>query len=144
MSTRENQPEQIPGSGLPPGQTVETAGGNFVVVAMGGDRYAFYAHLQTNSVRVKRGDRVSPGQIIGLLGNTGNTDGAHLHFHVMDSPDPLEANGLPFVFDRIRAQGTVTDPELLQTGQPVTVDASSFSGRRKRQMPLNDQAMRFR
>ena len=36
--------------------------------------------------------------MIGSLGNSGNTDAPHLHFHMMDTPDPLRANGLPFVF----------------------------------------------
>jgi hypothetical protein len=56
------------------------AGGNHVVVAIGHDRFAFYAHLQPGSVRVAVGDRVSVGETLGLLGNSGNSNGPHLHF----------------------------------------------------------------
>jgi len=54
--------------------------------------------MQPGSLRVTQGDRVTRGQVIGLLGNFGNTDAPHLHFHVMDGPSPLRANGLPYTF----------------------------------------------
>jgi hypothetical protein len=64
---------------LPP-ITAADAGGNHVVVAIGHNRFAFYAHLQPGSVRVEMGDRVSVGETLGLLGNSGNSNGPHLHF----------------------------------------------------------------
>jgi len=42
---------------------------------------------------------VDAGDQVGRLGNSGNTDSPHLHFHVMDSPNPLASNGLPFVLE---------------------------------------------
>ena len=60
---------------------------------IGEGNYAFYAHLKTGSVKVKAGDQLSAGQVIATLGNTGNTDAPHLHFHVMSTPDPLRSNG---------------------------------------------------
>jgi hypothetical protein len=142
VRTQDGLPEQVPGS-LPEGETVQTAGGNYVVVAMGRGRYAFYAHMQPGSLRVGVGDRVKPGEVIGLLGNTGNTDAAHLHFHVMDSASPLQSNGLPFVFSRMRGQGLITDPAVLPTGAPVTIDRAAFAGARRGEMPLNDQVVGF-
>jgi hypothetical protein len=44
---------------------------------------AIYGHL--NEVKAKIGERVSPGEIIGLSGNTGNSTGAHLHFGLKDA-----------------------------------------------------------
>ena len=123
---------------------MQSAGGNHVVVDMGEGRYAFYAHMQPGSLRVERGDRVEPGDVLGLLGNTGNTDGAHLHFHIMDSPSPLQSNGLPFTFTRMRGMGTITDPATLPTGAPVTIDQASFAGKRRGEMPLNNQVIAFR
>lgn len=142
VRVQDGLPEQTPGT-LPEGQTVQTAGGNYVVVDMGRGRYAFYAHMQPGSLRVKRGDRVKPGDVLGLLGNTGNTDAAHLHFHVMDSPSPLQANGLPFTFRRMTGLGQITDPATLATGAPVTIDAAAFSGLRHGQMPMADQVVGF-
>lgn len=142
VRTQDGLPEQVPGT-LPEGETVQTAGGNYVVVAIGHGRYAFYAHMQPGSLRVEPGDRVEPGEVIGLLGNTGNTDAAHLHFHVMDSPSPLQSNGLPFVFTRMRGQGLITDPAVLPTGNPVTIDRDAFAGARRGEMPLNDQVVAF-
>jgi hypothetical protein len=135
-------PEQTPGA-LPAGATVQNAGGNYVVVSIGNGRYAFYAHMQPGSIRVKQGDRVRPGEIIGRLGNTGNTDAAHLHFHIMDSPSPLEANGLPFTFTTMTGEGRVSQPGVLQTGAAVPIDRAAFTGTRHSQMPLNEQVVGF-
>jgi hypothetical protein len=42
-----------------------------------------YAHMQYGSMRVKAGDHVKVGQVIGLVGNTGHSFGAHLHFEIL-------------------------------------------------------------
>jgi murein DD-endopeptidase MepM/ murein hydrolase activator NlpD len=104
--TRDGMPQGTPPHN-PPGQTVETAAGNYIMQDIGGGHYAFYAHLQPGSLRVHEGDHVTRGQVIGLLGNSGNSSEAHLHFHVSDANDPLMSEGVPFVFDRFRATGQV-------------------------------------
>jgi len=71
------------------------AGGNHVVVDIGGDRYAFYAHMRPGSVRVKIGERVKTGQVLGRVGNTGSSTEPHLHMHIVDRPSFLAANGVP-------------------------------------------------
>jgi Peptidase family M23 len=143
----DGMPEQTPGR-LPAGITVTTAGGNYVVVDIGGGRYAFYAHLQPGSPRVRAGDHVRAGDVIGLLGNTGNTDAPHLHFHVMDGPSPLQSNGLPFVFTAFTGQGVVTDEATLaDTTRPdasiVPVDRGRLSGPHRAQLPLDLQIVGF-
>jgi murein DD-endopeptidase MepM/ murein hydrolase activator NlpD len=84
--------------------TRDTNAGNWIALDLGDDRYAFYAHLQPGSIRVKAGDTVRKGQVIGLLGNSGNAVGPHLHFHVGDeyslNGGDLNGNeGLPFIFE---------------------------------------------
>jgi len=74
-----------------------------------GGRYGFYAHLQPGSLRVKKGDRVKKGQVLALVGNSGNTTGPHLHFHVMDGLTALGAQGLPYLIDSFAVQGMVRD-----------------------------------
>lgn len=54
--------------------TVETIAGNYVMLNLGLGRFALYAHLQPHKMRVKAGDTVRRGQVIGLLGNSGNSD----------------------------------------------------------------------
>jgi murein DD-endopeptidase MepM/ murein hydrolase activator NlpD len=48
---------------LPEGATIQMAAGNHVVVDIGKGRYAFYAHMQPGSLRVKVGDKVVTGQV---------------------------------------------------------------------------------
>jgi len=142
VSAQDRLAEQTPGS-LPEGQTVQSAGGNHVVVKLASKRYAFYAHMQPGSLRVEVGDRVRKGQIIGLLGNTGNTDAPHLHFHIMDGPSPLQSNGLPFVHPRFTGQGLISDESLLQSGEVVPVDTRVLSGHLRSAMPMGLQMVRF-
>jgi hypothetical protein len=142
VNTQNGLPEQVPGA-LPADATLQTAGGNFVVVDIGHGRYAFYAHMQPGSLRVKVGDRVRTGTVIGRLGNTGNTDQPHLHFHVMDGPSPLLSNGLPFTFTRFAGRGVVTDESLLSGTTPVPIDPTAMSGPHRRELPLNLQVIDF-
>jgi murein DD-endopeptidase len=90
-------PENIPGidSRAVP-ITLETVGGNHVILDLGGGHFAFYAHLQPGSLRVKLGDRVRRGQVVGLVGNSGNSTEPHLHFHIENGSSPLGAEGLPY------------------------------------------------
>jgi hypothetical protein len=114
-------PEQVPGTN-PSGLPLEQYAGNHIVQDLGDGNFALYAHLKTGSVKVKVGDRLSSGQVIALLGNTGNTDGPHLHFHVMSTPDPLRSNGLPFVLSSFTLDGRIASmdvEDVIEAGQPA-------------------------
>jgi hypothetical protein len=102
-------PEQVPGAS-PDGLTLDQYAGNHIVQDLGDGNYALYAHIKTGAVKVGVGDRLTVGQVIGSVGNTGNTDAPHLHFHVMSTPDPLRSNGLPFVFTEFRLDSRVAEP----------------------------------
>jgi len=57
--------------------------------------------------------------MIGRLGNTGNSDAPHLHFHIMNGPGPLSSDGLPFELRSFTSESTVTSPlDRLFTGEP--------------------------
>jgi murein DD-endopeptidase MepM/ murein hydrolase activator NlpD len=99
--------------------------------------------MQPGSVRVKPGDRVRTGQVLGLLGNSGNTDAPHLHFHVMDGPSPLLANGLPYVFGAFEGAGVVRDEDQLATNAPVAIDAASLLGPHQNQLPMTLEVVEF-
>ncbi|GAA4558277.1 hypothetical protein [Pseudonocardia xishanensis] len=80
--------------------------------------------------------------VLGILGNSGNTDAPHLHFHIMDGPSPLQSNGLPFVFTRFTGTGVVTDEAALTApfapqAPVVPVDAAGPAGPHRNQLPLN-------
>ncbi|MHA2365501.1 MAG: M23 family metallopeptidase [Candidatus Hodarchaeales archaeon] len=72
--------------------------GNYVIIDHKNDEYSFYAHMIPGSVKVKTGDRVKQGQTLGHLGNSGNSDGPHLHFQLMNGPDKPTSRGLPCSF----------------------------------------------
>ena len=97
-ATKDSIPENVPG-----GRAVKidliTVGGNFVGIDIGGGTYALYAHVQPGSLRVKVGDRVKRGQVIALLGNSGNSTEPHVHFQIADGPSFLAAEGLPYAAD---------------------------------------------
>ncbi|WP_169584403.1 peptidoglycan DD-metalloendopeptidase family protein [Antrihabitans stalactiti] len=77
-----------------------------MVIDIGDGRYAFYAHIKGGSVKVKPGDKVTKGQEIARLGNTGSATEAHLHFQVMAGTQPLTAMNQPSQFEKFTLQGT--------------------------------------
>ncbi len=76
-------------------------GGNNVILEIAPKVFAWYAHLRQGSLRVKVGDAVEAGAPIAKLGNTGPSEGPHLHFGLLDKPDPIAGRSLPFVFDQL-------------------------------------------
>ena len=65
---------------------------------MGPGVFALYAHIAPGQVTVHVGQQVRAGQVIGELGNSGNSTAPHLHFHLMNGPSPLTSQGIPFEF----------------------------------------------
>ena len=114
-------PEQVPGTN-PSGLPLDQYAGNHIVQVLGDGNYALYAHLKTGSIKVKVGDRLDSGQVIASLGNSGNSDGPHLHFHIMSTPDPLRSNGLPFVLSSFTLDGRIASmaaEDVIEAGKPA-------------------------
>ncbi len=116
IAIKDGIPENVPQSG----KTVvpidlNTVGGNYIVIDIGYGRYAFYAHLIPGSLQVKVGDIVRKGQVIAKVGNTGNSTEPHLHFHVVDGPSFLAANGVPYAFDQVAVY--LSSSNQLPTGE---------------------------
>ena len=138
-------PEQVPGVD-PTGLTLAQYGGNHVVQDLGNGNFAFYAHLKTGSVKVKPGDRLSAGQVLGNVGNTGNSTAPHLHFHVMSTPDPLRADGLPFVFRSFRLTDRLADMaavDAVEAGGPARPVPGSTVRAETNVSPLNLDVMTY-
>lgn len=128
VEVKDGIPENIPQSGKTAVPIdLNTVGGNYIVMDIGYGRYAFYAHLIPGSLKIKLGDIVRKGQVMGKLGNSGNSSEPHLHFHIVDTPSFLGANGVPYAFDQVAiysSQSTQQNGEVkykVLNNQPVSL-----------------------
>jgi hypothetical protein len=139
-------PEQIPGQ-FPSNIPLDQADGNSVILDLGNGRFALYAHMQPGSIRVKAGDHVKLGQVIGLVGDSGNSVAPHLHFQVMQGPTSLSSNGLPYEINRFeitgKTPGTEAFDEAESKGTPVAVTPVSPPQKVKNAMPLDQLIVAF-
>lgn len=97
----DGRPENVPGhfENFRPAVpvTLDTAGGNTVVLALSDGQFAHYFHLQPGSLQVKSGDRVHSGQLLARIGASGDAREPHLHFEVTTSPKMLAGEGVPYL-----------------------------------------------
>jgi murein DD-endopeptidase len=113
--------------------------GNHIILEIGPRVYATYAHLKPGSLRVAMGQRVTRGQVIGLVGNTGASGAPHLHFQVSEAPD-VTSDGVPYVHGAFDVVG-----RCQQTG-PALADQTCAhvpSEIHRDEIPLNGMLVRF-
>lgn len=111
VDLKDGIPENIPNSDKPAVPiSLDTVGGNYLLIDMGHGYYAFYAHLIPGSLKVKIGDTVNKDQVIAKLGNSGNSSEPHLHFHVVNKASPMAAEGVPYAFDHFDLRNSKTIP----------------------------------
>jgi len=123
---------------------LEDASGNYVALDLGQGRYAFYEHLKPGSIKVKAGDRVHSGQVIGALGYTGDSTGPHLHFHVADAKSPLLAEGLPYVFKRFDVLGVFETMDAFAKGELWSSRPQDEPRVRDNELPAANTVLQFR
>lgn len=121
-STSNGVQESTPFASSAP-ETKEGFGGNTVILKIADGVYAAYGHLQPGSITVKVGDTVKTGEVIGKLGNTGPSQGPHLHFGLLDKPDFFVGKSLPFVFKKATLVGTIDFATV--TGDEFTISPES-------------------
>jgi hypothetical protein len=145
-SVTDGLPEQTPGQ-YPTNIPIEQADGNSVVLDLGGGRYALYAHMQPGKMRVHSGETVTRGQVLGLVGNSGNSLAPHLHFHVANIALPLAANGLPYEIDSYRvtasSPGTSAFDEAEAKGTPLAITPISPARQVTNGLPLDQLIISF-
>jgi len=137
---------QIPGH-FPAAIPIEQADGNSIVLDLGGGRFAVYAHLQAGSLKVHKGETVRKGQVMALVGNSGNSLAPHLHFHVMDGASALVANGLPYEIDAFRitgrSAGTAEFDKAEADGTPLALTPVFPAERIANALPLDQLIISF-
>ncbi|MFC4312300.1 M23 family metallopeptidase [Steroidobacter flavus] len=94
--------------------------GNHVIIDHGDHVYSLYAHLRPASVRVRVGDNIAAGTLLGRLGSSGNSTEPHLHFQVCSGSSALQCNGMPVSFSNIRVLWAERE-RALQSGDIVIV-----------------------
>ncbi|WP_185284609.1 peptidoglycan DD-metalloendopeptidase family protein [Hymenobacter sp. NBH84] len=141
---RDGEPDQVPLAPLPPPTALTERGlmGNFVVLEIAPHVYVHYAHLQPGSVRVRVGDRVRRGDVLGRIGQSGNANAPHLHFQVSTAVTFEESEGTPFVFRFFERLGTATLGDVLDRSRPVPLDTVPACPHR-RQLPLDGDMIKF-
>jgi hypothetical protein len=146
MAVVDGVPEQTPGK-FPTNIPADEADGNSVILDLGEQRYAMYAHMQPGSIKVRKGERVKLGQVIGLVGNTGNSVAPHLHFQVMDRSSSLASNGLPYEIRDFeitgRTPGTEAFDEAEAKGTPLAVMPMTPAQQIRGALPLDQLMISF-
>ena len=137
--THDGVPDGIPATETKPADprvpiTLETIGGNLVQLDLGNGVFAAYAHLQPGSLRVKVGDKVKAGDVLGLLGNSGNSTEAHLHFQLMNANHILAAQGVPYEMEKFTVIGKA---DVQNDNKSMTWSAKPQS--REKELPLEDE-----
>lgn len=147
VASRNDLPEQVPGE-YPEGLPISDADGNNLVLDIGDGFYVNYAHMQPGSVRFKPGDRVRRGDVIGKVGNTGNSVAPHLHVHVMNGPSFLVSQGVPSVTDLFTITGRVADTAAFDasegTGVPLVMAPDVAVATQEDRMILDQNIVTFR
>ena len=110
-SIRNDVAENVPGT-----INIETPGGNVVVIDHGDSQFGYYAHLRPGSIPLKVGAQVKTGEVIGEVGNTGNSREPHLHFHVMSAVNADDADAVPVAFEQWRGQAHSRTPAAREAG----------------------------
>ena len=103
---------------------------------LGNGRYAAYAHLIPESVQVRVGQRVRRGDVLGRVGNSGNSSAPHLHFQLADDNLPLGGEGLPYVYDAFELVGFCPEGRL----GPCEMSEPEL---RRHETPMRNQLIRF-
>jgi len=146
-SVTDGLPEQTPGK-FPTDISLDEADGNSVILDLGEQHYAMYAHMQPGTIQVRVGQRVAAGQLLGLVGNSGNSVAPHLHFQMSDKPSSLASNGLPYEIRDFqitgRSPGTKAFDEAEEKGTPLAVTPVSPAQQVKGAMPLDQLVISFK
>jgi murein DD-endopeptidase len=123
--------------------TLDNIVGNYLIVDLGKGCFALYAHLQPHSFRIKLGDNVKAGEVLALLGNSGNSDAPHLHFQLMNANSPLAAEGIPYELEAFTQLGVLDLPDALDGGQAWRPKSQEKPVEHRLEFPVNNSVLIF-
>jgi murein DD-endopeptidase MepM/ murein hydrolase activator NlpD len=83
------------------------APGNSVILKTENNEYLFFAHFKQHTIKVKQGQKVKQGELLGLCGNSGNSSEPHIHFHIQNVEDINIATGVKCYFEKILVNGII-------------------------------------
>jgi hypothetical protein len=104
------------------GKTWESSGGNYVVIRHNPREFSVIDHMRLNSLKVKTGDVVRTGQIVGQVGNSGSSLMPHVHYEMQDGAGVKDVHGVPAYFRGVRLISGEEVPDrgvVLDTGDIV-------------------------
>ena len=78
---------------------VKGSHGNYIEITHDDGTKTLYGHLTTGTFRVKKGDTVEAGQVIGIMGSSGDSSGEHLHFEIWVNGEKVD----PLIFYNVEA-----------------------------------------
>jgi hypothetical protein len=148
VAARDGFPETTSAPNPPPIPPVDETVGNHVILRVAPGLFLLHGHMQPGSVRVRPGQRVRRGDVLGLIGSSGNSSTPHLHFQVDTTPTFFPTDSVPYVFDRFELVGQITeriwDDDLGLQPTPVLPFASARNpGVRRGEMPLDRNVIVF-
>jgi murein DD-endopeptidase MepM/ murein hydrolase activator NlpD len=95
------------------------------------------------SLRVKIGEKVKAGQVVALLGNSGNSDAPHLHFQLVDASSPMAAEGIPYELASFTRLGVLEDATALDAGEPWRPKTQTTPVVIHNEFPMNEAILDF-
>jgi murein DD-endopeptidase MepM/ murein hydrolase activator NlpD len=86
---------------------------------------------------------VRVGQVLALLGNSGNSDAPHLHFQLVDANSPFGSEGIPYELETFTEVGVVADSEALDAGQAWRPKPGERPVDHRREFPADQAVLIF-
>ena len=142
FSVRDGLNDEVPPI-IPNNLPVDQVGGNMVVIAMADGNYAFYAHMIKGRIAVTKGEWVKTGDLLGYVGNSGNSSAPHLHFQISDRQDLLKSYGVPFVIDKFVDRGVAKASEKQYLAGELNWAPNGINTQQQNRLPSLNRVSEF-
>ncbi len=97
-------------------------GGNMIILKTAQNEYIVFCHFKHQSLKVKEGQQIKQGQLLGLCGNSGNSSEPHLHFHIQNVENMNYATGIKCYFDKLKVNGKILTDYSPIKGDKIKAD----------------------